>query len=128
MKRLLTAASLALALAACKDQYASTGRSQVPIPPQTMALMSTKGMSKTDPILVRLYKKESELEVWKKGVDGQYAMLKTYPICRWSGQLGPKRKEGDRQAPEGFYTVNSGPHEPELLLPPLLRYGLPERL
>jgi murein L,D-transpeptidase YafK len=77
-----------------------------------MALMSTKGMSKSDPILVRLYKKESELEVWKQGVDGQYAMLKTYPICRWSGQLGPKRKEGDRQAPEGFYTVNPGHMNP----------------
>jgi murein L,D-transpeptidase YafK len=70
-----------------------------------MALMSTKGMSKKDPILMRLYKKESELEVWKKGSDGRYALLKSYPICRWSGQLGPKVREGDRQAPEGFYTV-----------------------
>ena len=33
------------------------------------------------------------------------ALLKTYPICRWSGDLGPKIKEGDRQAPEGFYTI-----------------------
>ncbi len=68
--------------------------------------MSEKGMSKNDPILVRLYKKESELEVWKRAGDGKYAMLKSFPICRWSGQLGPKRREGDRQAPEGFYTIN----------------------
>jgi murein L,D-transpeptidase YafK len=74
--------------------------------------MSEKGMSKSDPILVRLYKKESELEIWKMAQDGQYALLKSYPICRWSGQLGPKQREGDRQAPEGFYTVTPGHMNP----------------
>ena len=102
MKRIVAAAGLALALSACNDGYSRKALS--PIPPATMALMSEKGMAKDDPILVRLYKKESELEVWKR-VDGQYAHLKTFPICRWSGQLGPKTKEGDRQAPEGFYTI-----------------------
>ena len=58
-------------------------------------------MSKSDPILIRAYKKESEMEVWKRGADGQVRAPKTYPICRWSGQLGPKTKEGDRQAPGG---------------------------
>ena len=77
-----------------------------------MALMSTKGMSKDDPILVRAYKKESELEVWKRGSNGKYALLKTYPICRWSGQLGPKTREGDRQVPEGFYTVTPAQMNP----------------
>jgi murein L,D-transpeptidase YafK len=107
MKRFAVAASLALALAACQDDglSRSSTRHLTPIPPATMALMSTKGMSKNDPILIRAYKKESELEVWKRGSDGRYAHLKTYPICRWSGQLGPKTREGDRQVPEGFYTV-----------------------
>lgn len=77
-----------------------------------MALMSTKGMSKEDPILVRAYKKESELEVWKRGSNGKYALLKTYPICRWSGQLGPKTREGDRQVPEGFYSVTPAQMNP----------------
>jgi murein L,D-transpeptidase YafK len=108
MKRLLAAAAVSFALAGCNDQYASTSRSQVPVPPQTVALMAEKGMTKSDPILVRVFKKESELEVWKRTVDGEYAHLKTYPICRWSGQLGPKRREGDRQAPEGFYTITPG--------------------
>ena len=108
MKRLLAVAALSLALAGCNDQYAQNGRSMAPIPPQTVALMSSKNMSKSDPILVRVFKKESELEVWKRTVDGEYAHLKTYPICRWSGQLGPKRREGDRQAPEGFYTITPG--------------------
>lgn len=104
-KRFWAAAGLTLALAACDDQYGRSTKHLSPIPPATMALMSQKGMTKDDPILVRAYKKESEMEVWKRGRDGQYALLKTYPICRWSGQLGPKVKEGDRQAPEGFYTV-----------------------
>ena len=43
---------------------------------------------------------------------GRYALLKTYPICRWSGELGPKVKEGDRQAPEGFYTITPGQMNP----------------
>ena len=111
-KRLVAAVGLALLLTACNDQYAGSTRSLSPIPPKTMALMAEKGMSKSDPILVRAYKKESELEVWKKGNDGRYALLKTFPICRWSGQLGPKRREGDRQAPEGFYTVTQAQMNP----------------
>ena len=62
-------------------------------------------MSKESPILVRIFKEESELEVWKEDQSGRMALLKTYPICRWSGDLGPKIREGDRQAPEGFYTI-----------------------
>ena len=50
--------------------------------------------------------------MWKKNRDGEYALLKTYPICRWSGDLGPKVKEGDRQAPEGFYTITPGQMNP----------------
>ncbi|WP_279483870.1 murein L,D-transpeptidase [Aureimonas sp. SK2] len=56
-------------------------------------------------ILVRIFKEESELEVWKLGEDGRYALHKTHPLCRWSGKLGPKKTNGDRQAPEGFYRV-----------------------
>ncbi|MFE1598424.1 L,D-transpeptidase family protein [Methylobacterium sp. ID0610] len=103
---------LALSLAACQDGGLAGGggstRHLQPIPQKTVALMSTKGMSPGDPILIRAYKKESEMEVWKRGSDGRYALLKTFPICRWSGQLGPKVREGDRQAPEGFYAITPG--------------------
>ncbi|PVE26180.1 hypothetical protein DC522_02490 [Microvirga sp. KLBC 81] len=114
LKRIALAASLALALAACQDENLARGstRHLVPIPPAAMALMSAKGMTKDDPILIRAYKKESELEVWKRGSNGKYALLKTYPICRWSGQLGPKTREGDRQVPEGFYTVTPAQMNP----------------
>ncbi|WP_298954565.1 L,D-transpeptidase family protein [uncultured Methylobacterium sp.] len=107
--------ALGLSLGACQDGgFAGGGSTKhlTPIPPATLALMSTKGMSASDPILIRAYKKEAEMEVWKRGTSGQYALLKTFPICRWSGQLGPKIKEGDRQAPEGFYTITPGQMNP----------------
>jgi murein L,D-transpeptidase YafK len=112
MTRILMAAGLALALAACEEPASRSTRHLSPIPPQTLALMAQKGMPRSDPILIRAYKKESELEVWKRRTDGKYAHLKTYPICRWSGQLGPKIREGDRQAPEGFYTVTPAQMNP----------------
>ena len=84
----------------------------MPIPARLLAEMRGKGMTPADPILIRIFKKESELEVWKRDRSGQYALLKTWPMCRWSGQLGPKTREGDRQALEGFYTVT-----PDLMNP-----------
>ncbi len=57
------------------------------------------------PVFIRVFKREFELEVWLKR-DGRFHRFATYPICMWSGWLGPKRKEGDRQSPEGFYTVD----------------------
>jgi murein L,D-transpeptidase YafK len=113
VKRFLVAASLTLALAACQDEsFNRSSRHLSPIPPTTLALMAQKGMSRNDPIVIRSYKKEAEMEIWKRGSDGQYALLKTYPICRWSGQLGPKKKEGDRQAPEGFYAITPAQMNP----------------
>ena len=74
--------------------------------------MTAKNMDKDSPILARIFKEEAEMEVWKKNRDGDYALLKTYPICKWSGDLGPKKKVGDRQAPEGFYTITPGQMNP----------------
>jgi murein L,D-transpeptidase YafK len=79
-----------------------------PVPASTAAVMKAQGMAPSAPILMRIFKKESELEIWKRNGEGRYALLKTFPICRWSGQLGPKRQVGDRQAPEGFYAVTPG--------------------
>ncbi len=56
------------------------------------------------PIFMRIFKQEFELEIWMQK-DGRFHHFATYPICRFSGHLGPKLKQGDRQAPEGFYTV-----------------------
>lgn len=76
-----------------------------PVPKEAMMLLGKKGMSAEAPIFVRIFKEESELELWKQRDDGRFYHFKTYPICNWSGDLGPKEKQGDKQAPEGFYTV-----------------------
>jgi murein L,D-transpeptidase YafK len=82
------------------------------LPPELLSLLRQKKMPKYSPILVRLFKEEAELEVWKQDTTGRFQILKIYPICRWSGDLGPKLQEGDRQAAEGFYTIT-----PELMNP-----------
>src|SRR5262245_39791530 len=78
------------------------------LPPELLSLLRQKKMPKHSPILVRLFKEEAELEVWKQDTTGRFQLLKIYPICRWSGDLGPKLQEGDRQAPEGFYAITPG--------------------
>ena len=119
------AVAAAIALAGCNgDTLSPTGRALAPLSDQMIALLKEKHMDKTSPILLRIYKEELQLEVWKVNQDGQYALLKTYPICRWSGQLGPKKKEGDRQAPEGFYTITQGADESELELLSLVQHRL----
>jgi murein L,D-transpeptidase YafK len=75
------------------------------LPPALLSLLRQKKMPQHSPILVRIFKEEAELEVWKQDTTGRFQIVKIYPICRWSGDLGPKLYEGDRQAPEGFYTV-----------------------
>jgi murein L,D-transpeptidase YafK len=55
-------------------------------------------------------------------------LLRTYPICRWSGELGPKIKEGDRQAPEGFYSITPGQDESEFRLLSRDQYRISECL
>jgi murein L,D-transpeptidase YafK len=68
--------------------------------------LAEKGMVAGSPVLVRIFKAESEFELWLLK-DGRYELFATYPICFWSGTLGPKQREGDRQAPEGLYTVGA---------------------
>jgi murein L,D-transpeptidase YafK len=101
-------------LAACQESPGVSGgpRAAQAIPPQTLALMEERGTNKSAPMLIRTYKKEAEFEIWKQRPDGKYALLKTYPMCRWSGQLGPKVREGDRQVPEGFYAITPGQMNP----------------
>jgi len=106
------AIAAAIALSGCDQESITSGRALAPLSDKMVADIEQKHMDKESPILIRLFKEESELEVWKKTRDGSFALLKTYPICRWSGDLGPKKKEGDRQAPEGFYTITPGQMNP----------------
>jgi murein L,D-transpeptidase YafK len=111
VRALITSVVLAAGalLAGCNSDevsLASNAKANQPVPPKLIAAMTEKDMDLNSPILVRLFKEEAELEVWKQDRSGRFALLKTYPICRWSGDLGPKVREGDRQAPEGFYSIS----------------------
>ncbi|MCA1457437.1 murein L,D-transpeptidase [Bradyrhizobium sp. BRP22] len=118
VRALLASAALAASvmLAGCNSDdisLASNAKANQPVPPKLVAAMTEKDMDLQSPILIRLFKQEAELEVWKQDRSGKFALLKTYPICRWSGDLGPKIREGDRQAPEGFYTISPGQMNPQ---------------
>ncbi len=113
-----TAVSLTVAacawIAGCDNSYLdqSSARSQQPISSAVLAKMEALDTTPSSPTVIRTYKKEAELEIWKMKSNGEYALLKTYPMCRWSGQLGPKKREGDMQVPEGFYSIAPGQMNP----------------
>ncbi len=73
--------------------------------------LADRRMHKGMPVFLRIFKEESELEVWLQQ-KGKWALFETFDICKWSGALGPKLKEGDRQSPEGFYNVSLGSLNP----------------
>ena len=118
VRALIASAALAAGalLAGCDSDeisLAANAKANQPVPPKLIAAMTEKDMDLQSPILVRLFKQEAELEVWKQDRSGRFTLLKTYPICRWSGDLGPKVREGDRQAPEGFYSITPGQMNPQ---------------
>ena len=111
----LTLGSLLLGatlLTGCQVSDLGTAKHLAPVPSALERKIASMGMDKRSPIMLRIYKEEDLLEVWKADKAGKYKLLKAYEICAWSGKLGPKLKEGDRQAPEGFYTVNRGQMNP----------------
>ena len=67
--------------------------------------LAAHGVALGAPVFMRIFKREFELELWLKR-DDRFHRFAVYPICRWSGELGPKLAQGDSQAPEGFYTVD----------------------
>jgi len=110
LRALLVPAAIAaaIALAGCGGAPLTISRDMQPLSEQVVAELKAKKMEKDSPILMRIFKEEAELEVWKQDDSGRFALFRSYPICRFSGELGPKIKTGDRQAPEGFYTITPG--------------------
>ena len=107
----LIVSALALA-AACSESTldaARKGGAETPVAARLVSVMNTKGMPRNSPILARVFKEENKVEIWKQKSNGRYDLLASYDICKMSGKLGPKYIEGDRQSPEGFYTVR--PHQ-----------------
>jgi murein L,D-transpeptidase YafK len=68
-------------------------------------LLKAKGIGEDFHLFIRAFKQEKELEIWVAG-SRTYQLLVTYDFCTSSGTLGPKRKEGDLQIPEGVYSIN----------------------
>ena len=92
-----TAVGLAIAacawIAGCDDSYLdqSSARSQQPISSATLAKMEALDTSPSSPTLIRTYKKEAELEIWKMKSNGEYALLKTYPDVPMVGTARSRR-------------------------------------
>ena len=89
--------------------------------------LSENGLSEGAPILIRIFKRQFELELWMKR-DGVFHRFAIYPICRWSGGLGPKTTQGDHQAPEGFYTVDANALNPNSRWHRSFNLGFPNAL
>lgn len=99
-----------------------------PLPADAVALLQTKKISPGAPVYLRIFKEESELEVWTERPGGRYVLVKTYPICNWSGALGPKQALGDLMAPEGFYGLGPQSLKPDSKYHLALNVGYPNAL
>ena len=74
------------------------------VKPDLVKALAAKKLNWGAPVFIRIFKEEKQLELWAD--DGkQFRLFKTWAICKFSGALGPKLREGDGQAPEGFYFV-----------------------
>ncbi len=89
--------------------------------------LSQKSLDMSSAIVIRVFKSESELEVWKEK-NGTFVLFAVYPICHWSGSVGPKLRDGDKQAPEGFYAVNRSQSRHVGRWPRSLNIGFPNIL
>lgn len=82
------------------------------IRPVLKTRLNARGLRLGAPVFIRIFKEPRELELWMKGGKG-WVLYKTFPVCRYSGALGPKLKEGDGQSPEGLYRVGAGQLNPD---------------
>lgn len=127
-KIVLLAVSLVMAgvLASC-SALEGDGRHLVPLSGSAKSRLASMGSSPQAAMMIRIFKEESTLEVWKQTAAGDYKLFKSYEICTWSGDLGPKFYEGDRQAPEGFYTITPGLMNPNSNYYLAFNLGFPNR-
>ena len=123
----VAASIAALALTGCQVSDLSSAPHLEPIPSGLERRIERMNMDVDAPILLRIFKEESALEVWKEDRSGTFRRLKEYEICAWAGELGPKIREGDRQSPEGFYTVTPGYMNPNSDYHLSFNLGFPNR-
>ena len=126
---------MALTLAGCNDALdtasvdLSTVKNKVeqPLPSHILADMAQKGMDRNSPIMIRIFKEEGAMEILKANQSNRFEVIADYKICAWSGRLGPKVKEGDRQAPEGFYMLTPANLNPNSKYYLAINTGFPNR-
>lgn len=100
---------LALSISGCSIVYDRVDP-RGGLAPQSSTLITASesvGATANSPVLIRIFKQSNELELWRKTSKG-YALVNIFTICAYSGDLGPKHNQGDRQAPEGFYSISFG--------------------
>ncbi|HTJ58310.1 MAG TPA: murein L,D-transpeptidase family protein [Devosiaceae bacterium] len=108
---LLSLLTMTLGLAACGGFGLGTetdAKANAPLSGDLISKIRDIGSSPGAAMMIRIFKQDSTLEVWKQTSSGPYKLLTSYQICSWSGGLGPKVVEGDRQSPEGFYDITPG--------------------
>ncbi|MBU1313439.1 MAG: murein L,D-transpeptidase [Alphaproteobacteria bacterium] len=133
LRNIALALFFATALAGCNDTLDSVDLSHVknkveqPLPSRIVTEMQKKNMPRNSPIMMRIFKEEGALEIWKAKADGRFDVIASYSICAWSGKLGPKVKEGDRQAPEGFYNLTPAHLNPNSNYYLAINTGFPNR-
>jgi murein L,D-transpeptidase YafK len=112
---LVSAVLAALALSGCNESSINdfAPNPNKPLPASLVQKIKAKGMNAGAPIMMRIIKDEHLLEIWKQKTNGRYDLVTAYNICAWSGKLGQKKKQGDRQAPEGFYTIRPAQLNPK---------------
>ncbi|QRM53361.1 murein L,D-transpeptidase family protein [Sinorhizobium sp. BG8] len=115
LKVLAAVSMMAVAAGGCTNDTLDTAsvnlksvsnKVEYPLSGQIVSKMASMNIDRAAPVMVRIFKEEGTLEVWKANRLDRFQMVKSYKICAWSGKLGPKQKEGDRQAPEGFYPLS----------------------
>ena len=74
--------------------------------------LSAAGLEYGAPVFIQITKVPGELSVYLKTADGTFDHFRSYPICAYSGGLGPKKRQGDGKSPEGFYRIRSGQMNP----------------
>ncbi len=92
----------------CADNFPTSARSNqayARVKPELQASLAKFGLEFGAPVFLRVFKSPGILELWMESKAGTYIKFKEYEICRYSGVLGPKQKQGDKQSPEGFYKV-----------------------
>ncbi|MBY0560776.1 MAG: murein L,D-transpeptidase [Hyphomicrobium sp.] len=120
----LVAGSAVMQSRARADEVAA----EKPLPSAIEAALIMKEIVPEAPVYIRVFKEESELEVWKARPNGRYALVKTFPVCNWGGTLGPKRVMGDSMSPEGFYRVTPEGLKPDSKYHLAFNIGYPNAL